>query len=270
MSKNWNGLLIALSLVLSGCVTAKKMAAVRAIPVGFKEVQVAAIVGEPKLKDRTEDGRERWLWVRRTPYGTESAFLIFREGRVVSRGSEEEHDGKIWKEPPPEGPAQTNLAAIAAQPATNLVIETPREIKHQKSSEEIGRQQEEVLTTAQKEGPQLDVKAKTPSDEEKARLGQTGPLEVPALTAWYIARQFVSERLAPSRTLFPNPRFATNLAGEERVNGNVWRAWGYVDTLDSGNVRKRRHWTAELEFFGGTRWELKDLAFAESSPTPKK
>jgi hypothetical protein len=99
-------------------------------------------------------------------------------------------------------------------------------------------------------------------------------LEVPPLTAWYIARQHVSEELAeqfaPKRTLFPNPRFVDS-AGEERIAGNVWRTWGYVDTVDSSNTRKRLHWIVELEYRGGTKWEKRgDIEFRENRTEPRK
>jgi hypothetical protein len=257
---------LILALALGGCVTARKMAAVRAIPVGMNELQVAAIVGQPKLKDRTEEGLERWLWVRRTQFGTESAFLIFRDGHVVSRGSEEERDGQVWKEPIEE--ASTNATAIsaieervkaaaqrngtnviAATVPTNAVMQAAPELnKH----EDIGREQPSLPAASQRETRQIEEKVANPR------------LEVPPLTAWYMARQYVSEDLAPKRTIFPNPRFATGVAGEERVVGNVWRAWGYVDTVDATNAPKRLHWTAELEYLGGTKWRrLKKITFEE-------
>jgi hypothetical protein len=148
---------------------------------------------------------------------------------------------------------------------------------HEKSSAEIWREQEEALADAQREARKLEEHLRTLV--EKARESERAAVaraevernpgvqtqEIPPLTAWYMARQFVGEdlRLAGKRRLFPNPRF-TSAAGEERIGTNVWRTWGYVDTVDEKNAPKRLQWTAEMEYQGGTKWKLNGkVAFGE-------
>ena len=275
-------------LALGGCVSAHKLDQALAIPIGMNEVQVVNKIGEPPLKDQEKDGTERWIWSRKGQFGSESVTLIMKDGRVAAiesvgerlkhledlarlKRAEERLEatarGDLFEQtaPPAKEPVATEILVVSTNTTALIVavtnasavavVEEPT-FKHEKSSEEIWREHEEALAAAQSEARGLEEQ--TRALVEKARLA-SATLEVPPLTAWYMARQIVSEGLAdqlgPTRTLFPNPRFSGDSAGEERVGGNVWRTWGYVETVDSSNARKRRRWTAELEFQGGTKWK---------------
>jgi hypothetical protein len=161
-----------------------------------------------------------------------------------------------------------------------MAVESPTAVKHEKSSDELERERQALEQTQRQERSleeqtrQLVEKARLESIKKDNAAAETKSAEaktaqpadaVPEFTAWHMARQFVSvsKELKRQRKLFPNPRFATGSAGEERVEGNLWRAWGYVDTVDSSNAPQRLQWTAELEFQGGTKWHLKNLSFGE-------
>ncbi len=283
--------LALIGLVMTGCVSAHKLDQALAIPVGMNEVQVANKVGQPVVKDRTADGAERWIWSREGQFGLESVTLVMRNGRVAAVESEGERlkhleqiralDALLAGTAPATNalvgrPAVVESGWVANQPAANtnalVVVKTETaqpEVKREKSSEEILRERDEALAAARREAREVEEmlraaeKPTSPPAVQEPAPSITPPQELPSLTAWYMARQFVSERLAPGRCIFPNPRFASEVAGEERMEGNVWRTWGYVDTVDSSNAPRRRQWTAELEFQGGTKWKLRDIAFGE-------
>ena len=153
-----------------------------------------------------------------------------------------------------------------------VLVESQPPIEHKVSSEEIWREQQEGLAEAQRKARGIEEQTRELLDKaraeitkavEDAKSAETAE-EVPPFTAWYMARQFVSEHLAGKRRLFPNPRFARDSTGEQRVAGNVWRAWGYVDTVDASNAPTRLQWTMELEFQGGTKWRPRgEPAFGE-------
>src|SRR5688572_26651587 len=271
------GLLMTLALLaLGGCVSAHKLDLAMAIPLGMNEAQVANKIGQPVLKDRQEDGTERWVWSRDGQFGPESVTVVMKDGRVAaveSEGERLEHLAEIRRleemeavlqdrdsEIPPEQKAIEARAALARREGrvlpirierTNAPPVSPAETvlpspQHEKSSEVIWREQQEALAQAQQQARIIEEQTRVLV--EKARQDAASEIraaeaaktrqdeqEVPAFTAWYMARQFVSEKLAGKRRLFPNPRFATDATGEERIGGNVWRAWGYVDTVDSNN-----------------------------------
>jgi hypothetical protein len=207
---------------------------------GATEEAVVELLGHPTIKERAPDGIDTWIWIRRPPFGHSTAFTFpFRDGKVIA---EPRNDPAPVKPVAPE-----TQVAEEPPPVRSPVIVAAPEAKHEKASEEIRREQEVAVA---ERGPR--------EREEKERVDP--PLYAPPLAAWYMSRQFVTERLAPKKTLFPNPRFAPDLTGEERIDGNTWRTWGYVDTVDSSNAPVRRNWTVELEFLGRGRWKKKEVA----------
>lgn len=296
--------LLTIALALGGCLSAHKLDQAMSIPVGMNKVQVVNILGEPPLQDRQDDGTERWIWSRNGQFGHESVTLVMKDDRVsavetvgerlkhqeemeklrqledrlqgrsvaLTDSREERPAGKERSTtpsvPPPVRAAESN--ATNSEPVVLLDPQFP--VEHEKSSEEIWREEKQGLAEAQKQARNLEEhlrelvgKARVESTKpvEDARPAETAE-EVPPFTAWYMARQFVSQALPGKRRLFPNPRFARDSTGEERVEGNVWRAWGYVDTVDPSNAPTRLQWTMELEFQGGTKWVPKGKpAFGE-------
>jgi hypothetical protein len=284
--------LLGVALVLGGCVSAHKLDQALAIPVGMNEAQVANKVGQPVLKDRQEDGTVRWIWSREGQFGPESVTLVMKEGRVAAVESEGERLKHLEQlreldrllefgvqtasTDVPESGAKEAVGGTVKSQTSNItnavpVIATEEPVQHEKSSEEIWRERDEGLAEAQRQARTVEEQSRLLAEKakveatkaaEEARAAEAGA-DVPPFTAWYMARQFVSDKLAGKRRLFPNPRFAREAAGEERGSGNIWRAWGYVDTVDEANAPVRKQWTAELEFEGGVKWRLKSLAFGE-------
>ena len=296
--------LLTIALALGGCISAHKLDQAMSVPVGMNKVQVVNLLGEPPLRDRQDDGTERWIWSRQGQFGHESVTLNMKDDRVASietagerlkhleemeklRLMEERLEHRAMSYPVSDPGVEREKEKVApssvhspARPGdfnpTNgapvVLVENQPPVEYKKSSEEIWREQQEALAEAQRKAGSIEREARELLDKAHAELtkavGEAKPAEtaeeVPPFTAWYMARQFVSEALPGKRRLFPNPRFARDSTGEQRVTGNVWRAWGYVDTVDASNAPTRLQWTMELEFQGGTKWRPKGKpAFGE-------
>jgi hypothetical protein len=302
-------LLTVVALGLGGCISAHKLDQAIAVPVGMNKVQVVNKLGEPPLRDRLDDGTERWIWSRDGQFGHESVTLLMKDERVAAietegerlkhleemerlrqieerlqgttispsaaaKGRPAEREILVFKPVAPSSIPPSNVTnsppvAVVAPAVNEEGLEDEQaqrqafaEAQRQRNLEEQARALDEEKTRAEAAKPAEDQKE--PKDS-KAKAQETAH-DVPPFTAWYMARQMVNDhlveekRLAGKRRLFPNPRFARDSTGEERLTGNNWRAWGYVDTVDDSNAPIRYQWTAELEFQGGTKWHLKDLA----------